>query len=100
MPGFETNVCSLVQATKDAGVIAGLDVLRIINEPTAAAIAYGLDKKESGDRVKERQVSSPAMKYLTSEYGSPWWYHSMFFLPLRQLKSPQFAAKMAAGEGM
>mmetsp|Transcript_9562 Transcript_9562/g.28994 ORF Transcript_9562/g.28994 Transcript_9562/m.28994 type:complete len:639 (-) Transcript_9562:180-2096(-) len=33
------------QATKDAGVIAGLDVLRIINEPTAAAVAYGLDKK-------------------------------------------------------
>jgi heat shock protein 5 len=33
------------QATKDAGLIAGLDVLRIINEPTAAAIAYGLDKK-------------------------------------------------------
>ena len=32
------------QATKDAGVIAGLNVLRIINEPTAAAIAYGLDK--------------------------------------------------------
>jgi len=37
------------QATKDAGVIAGLNVLRIINEPTAAAIAYGLDKKE-GER--------------------------------------------------
>src|ERR1700704_4394017 len=34
------------QATKDAGKIAGLDVLRIINEPTAAALAYGLDKKE------------------------------------------------------
>lgn len=34
------------QATKDAGVIAGLDVKRIINEPTAAALAYGLDKKE------------------------------------------------------
>ncbi len=33
------------QATKDAGIIAGLNVLRIINEPTAAAIAYGLDKK-------------------------------------------------------
>lgn len=32
------------QATKDAGVIAGIDVLRIINEPTAAALAYGLDK--------------------------------------------------------
>jgi molecular chaperone DnaK len=36
------------QATKDAGRIAGLDVLRIINEPTAAALAYGLDKKGSG----------------------------------------------------
>ena len=34
------------QATKDAGRIAGLDVLRIINEPTAAALAYGLDKKK------------------------------------------------------
>jgi len=38
------------QATKDAGVIAGLNVLRIINEPTAAAIAYGLDKKVSAER--------------------------------------------------
>ncbi len=36
------------QATKDAGKIAGLDVLRIINEPTAAALAYGLDKKNHG----------------------------------------------------
>ncbi len=36
------------QATKDAGKIAGLEVMRIINEPTAAALAYGLDKKESG----------------------------------------------------
>jgi len=39
------------QATKDAGVIAGLNVLRIINEPTAAAIAYGLDKK-----MKEKNI--------------------------------------------
>jgi len=38
------------QATKDAGLIAGLNVLRIINEPTAAAIAYGLDKKQEGER--------------------------------------------------
>merc|ERR1711963_563955 len=37
------------QATKDAGVIAGLNIIRIINEPTAAAIAYGLDKKKSSD---------------------------------------------------
>ena len=35
------------QATKDAGVIAGLEVLRIINEPTAAALAYGLDKEDN-----------------------------------------------------
>ncbi len=38
------------QATKDAGQIAGLEVLRIINEPTAAALAYGVDKAEKGDR--------------------------------------------------
>ncbi|KAJ7751742.1 heat shock protein 70 family [Mycena maculata] len=38
------------QATKDAGTISGMNVLRIINEPTAAAIAYGLDKKVSGER--------------------------------------------------
>merc|ERR1711976_392957 len=38
------------QATKDAGTIAGLNVSRIINEPTAAAIAYGLDKKDKGER--------------------------------------------------
>merc|ERR1711962_1123923 len=37
------------QATKDAGIIAGLNVLRIINEPTAAAIAYGLDKKKGSN---------------------------------------------------
>src|SRR5205085_11036468 len=36
------------QATKDAGRIAGLNVLRIINEPTAAALAYGMDKRKSG----------------------------------------------------
>lgn len=39
------------QATKDAGMIAGLEVLRIINEPTAAAIAYGLDSKSSKERT-------------------------------------------------
>src|SRR5271156_1956252 len=36
------------QATKDAGRIAGLEVLRLVNEPTAAALAYGLDKKQNG----------------------------------------------------
>ena len=39
------------QATKDAGKIAGLEVLRIVNEPTAAALAYGLDKKDAGKIV-------------------------------------------------
>merc|ERR1719439_562980 len=39
------------QATKDAGRIAGLNVLRILNEPTAAAIAFGLDRKENTETV-------------------------------------------------
>lgn len=38
------------QATKDAGSISGMNVMRIINEPTAAAIAYGLDKKGKGEK--------------------------------------------------
>lgn len=38
------------QATKDAGSIAGLNVLRVINEPTAAALAYGLDKNLKGEK--------------------------------------------------
>jgi len=44
------------QATKDAGKISGLNVLRIINEPTAAAIAYGLDRKHDGDGEEEQNV--------------------------------------------
>merc|ERR1712000_714311 len=44
------------QATKDAGIIAGLNVLRIINEPTAAAIAYGLDKKTGSTGQGEKNV--------------------------------------------
>jgi heat shock protein 5 len=39
------------QATKDAGAIAGLNVMRILNEPTAAAIAYGIDKKAQGEQI-------------------------------------------------
>ena len=39
------------QATKDAGVIAGLNVLRIVNEPTAAALAYGLDKSDKDMKI-------------------------------------------------
>eukprot|EP01018_Ginkgo_biloba_P037012 Gb_10326 [translate_table: standard] len=44
------------QATKDAGAIAGLNVTRIINEPTAAAIAYGLDKKSETGRSREKNI--------------------------------------------
>ena len=40
-----------VQATKDAGKIAGLDVKRIINEPTASSLAYGLDKKDKDEKI-------------------------------------------------
>ena len=45
---FNDSQC---QAIKDAGTIAGLDVLRVINEPTAAALAYGLDKDKVGDKA-------------------------------------------------
>ena len=48
VPAYFNDACR--QATKDAGAIAGLNVLRIINEPTAAAIAYGLDNKDSKER--------------------------------------------------
>ena len=47
------------QATKDAGVISGLNVMRIINEPTAAAIAYGLDKKASSSGEKNVLIFDP-----------------------------------------
>lgn len=44
------------QATKDAGTIAGLNVVRIINEPTAAAIAYGIDTKASGSDAPAKNI--------------------------------------------
>ena len=53
-PANVEHACCM-QATKDSGVIAGLEVLRIINEPTAAAIAYGLDKAASSE-ARERHV--------------------------------------------
>jgi len=49
VPAYFTD--SQRQATKDAGVVAGLEVLRIINEPTAAALAYGLDKQEKDHTI-------------------------------------------------
>jgi len=55
------------QATKDSGVIAGLNVLRIINEPTAAAIAYGLDKK----KVLASHRHNPRPAHLTPPRSTP-----------------------------
>ena len=53
------------QATKDAGTISGMNVLRIINEPTAAAIAYGLDKKVVGERnVLFFNLGGPNKRYV------------------------------------
>ena len=55
------------QATKDAGQIAGLEVKRIINEPTAAALAYGLDKKKD-----ERSLSSTSAAEPSTSLSSRW----------------------------
>ncbi|CAG8464106.1 31419_t:CDS:2 [Gigaspora margarita] len=69
-------------ATRDAGTIAGLDVLRIINEPTAAAIAYGLDSKES----KEKNV-------LIFDLGG-----GTFDVSLLTISGGVFAVKSTAGD--
>ena len=50
------------QATKDAGKIAGLEVLRIINEPTAASLAYGLDKK-GGKKIAVYDLGGGCLLY-------------------------------------
>jgi L1 cell adhesion molecule like protein len=71
------------QATKDAGVIAGLNVLRIINEPTAAAIAYGLG---SGKSEKERNV-------LIYDLGG-----GTFDVSLLHIQGGVFTVKATAGE--
>jgi molecular chaperone DnaK len=55
------------QATKDAGKIAGLEVLRIINEPTAAALAYGLDKKKDEKIASSTWAAAP-----TTSRSSSW----------------------------
>jgi len=51
-----SDVVTCLQATKDAGQIAGLNVLRVINEPTAAALAYGLDKTQDKMYVIQRFI--------------------------------------------
>jgi len=71
------------QATKDAGVIAGLNVMRIINEPTAAAIAYGLDKCNDG---KEKNI-------LVYDFGG-----GTFDVSLLNLSDGVFEVKATAGD--
>ena len=60
------------QATKDAGKIAGLEVLRIINEPTAAALAYGLDKKERRRIAVVRAPDGEPRGYATFRRKETW----------------------------
>jgi molecular chaperone DnaK len=58
------------QATKDAGAIAGLDVVRIINEPTAAALAYGLDKTEGEHRIMVFDLGGGTLDVTIMEFSS------------------------------
>ena len=71
-------------ATKDVGLIAGVNVLRIINEPTAAAIAYGLDKKSIS--TKEKNV-------LIFDLGG-----GMFDVSILTIKERIFEVKATAGD--
>ena len=57
------------QATKDAGKIAGLDVVRIINEPTAAALAYGLDKQDKEMRIMVFDLGGGTLDVTIMEFG-------------------------------
>jgi molecular chaperone DnaK len=57
------------QATKDAGQIAGLEVVRIINEPTAAALAYGLDKAEKEQKILVFDLGGGTLDVTIMEYG-------------------------------
>ncbi|KAG2668184.1 hypothetical protein I3760_15G148000 [Carya illinoinensis] len=82
VPAYFNN--SQRQATKDAGVIAGVNVMRIINEPTAAAIAYGLDKK--GTRKGEQNV-------LIFDLGG-----GTFDVSLLSIKEGIFEVKATAGD--
>ena len=57
------------QATKDAGKIAGLDVIRIVNEPTAASLAYGLDKKEKEQKILVFDFGGGTLDVTVMEFG-------------------------------
>src|SRR3954471_21710428 len=58
------------QATKDAGQIAGLDVVRIINEPTAACLAYGIDKKGTEEKIMVFDLGGGTLDVTIMEFGN------------------------------
>ena len=57
------------QATKDAGTIAGLEVVRIVNEPTAAAMAYGLDKQDTELKILVFDLGGGTLDFTIMEFG-------------------------------
>ncbi len=57
------------QATKDAGTIAGLDIVRIINEPTAACLAYGIDKKNSDEKIMVFDLGGGTLDVTIMDFG-------------------------------
>jgi len=83
------------QATKDAGRIAGLNVLRIINEPTAAALAYGLDKAQQGGGAKSGSAmrTSGAEKIAVYDLGG-----GTFDISVLELNSGVFEVKATNGD--
>mmetsp|Transcript_85305 Transcript_85305/g.236365 ORF Transcript_85305/g.236365 Transcript_85305/m.236365 type:complete len:681 (+) Transcript_85305:232-2274(+) len=80
------------QATKDAGEIAGLNVMRIVNEPTAAAIAYGLDQKSS-DKKKSRSGEADETNILVFDMGG-----GTFDVSILTIQDAVFEVKATAGD--
>eukprot|EP00420_Gonyaulax_spinifera_P020040 CAMPEP_0197889576 /NCGR_PEP_ID=MMETSP1439-20131203/24413_1 /TAXON_ID=66791 /ORGANISM="Gonyaulax spinifera, Strain CCMP409" /LENGTH=685 /DNA_ID=CAMNT_0043509559 /DNA_START=75 /DNA_END=2132 /DNA_ORIENTATION=+ len=80
------------QATKDAGEIAGLNVMRIVNEPTAAAIAYGLDQKSSGSK-KSRTDDASELNILVFDMGG-----GTFDVSILNIQDTVFEVKATAGD--
>jgi len=80
------------QATKDAGEIAGLNVMRIVNEPTAAAIAYGLDAKDAGAK-KSRAGADDEVNILVFDMGG-----GTFDVSILTIQDTVFEVKATAGD--
>ena len=81
------------QATKDAGAIAGLEVLRIINEPTAAALAYGLGGKDSAGADADAKNAAKPVKVLVYDLGG-----GTFDVTLLEMEAGVLEVKATAGD--